>query len=144
MTLEVCWDGLWTLSFGPSQISWSRLLACVSSDPWVIFEHSRSDHETRSIRCHARSNPCRLLHPSCIRILRRSLKRGVKWTWTGSAFSTNESAWRGIMVMGSQSRVWSRPKWCQSGYGLKFPLSHWRTCGQWGASLVDLVELAIV
>ena len=29
---------------------------------------------------------------------------------TGSAFSTNESAWSVIMVMGSQSRAWSGPK----------------------------------
>ena len=36
------------------------------------------------------------------------LKRSVKWTWTGSAFSTNESAWR-VMVTGTQSRVCERP-----------------------------------
>ena len=42
-------------------------------------------------------NPCRLLHPSCIHILRWSLKRSVKRTWTSSAFSTNESAWS-VMV----------------------------------------------
>ena len=33
----------------------------------------------------------------------------MKWTWTGSAFSTNESAWS-AMVTGSQSRVWSGPE----------------------------------
>ena len=48
------------------------------------------------------------LHPSCIHILRWSLKRSVKWTWTGFAFSTNESAWI-VLVTGSQSRVWSGP-----------------------------------
>jgi hypothetical protein len=33
------------------------------------------------------------LHPSCIHILCRSLKRSVRWrTWTSSIFSTNESA----------------------------------------------------
>ena len=47
------------------------------------------------------------LHPSWIYILRWSLKRCVKWTWTGSsAFPTNESAWS-VMVMGSQSLMWS-------------------------------------
>jgi hypothetical protein len=50
-------------------------------------------------------NPCRLLHPSCIHILRWSLKCSVKRTRTGSAFFTNESAWSG-MVTGSQSCVW--------------------------------------
>ena len=52
-------------------------------------------------------NPCRLyIYPSFIHILQCSLKRSVKRTWTGSASSTNESAWS-EMVMGSQSRVWS-------------------------------------
>ena len=38
-----------------------------------------------------------------------SLKRSVKkWTWTGSAFSTNESAWS-VMVTDSQSHVWRGP-----------------------------------
>ena len=57
-------------------------------------------------------NACRLLHPSCIHILHWSLKRSVKRTWTGSTFSTNESAWS-AMVTGSQSRVWSLSKWHQ-------------------------------
>ena len=53
-----------------------------------------------------RRNPCRLQTCS----LRWSLKRrSVKRTWTtGSAFPTNESAWR-VTVMGSHSRVWSYP-----------------------------------
>ena len=51
-------------------------------------------------------NPCRLLHPSCIHILSWSLKRTVKRTWTSSAFSTNERAWR-VMVSDSQSCVCS-------------------------------------
>ena len=33
----------------------------------------------------------------------------VKRTWTGSTFSTNESAWS-VTVTGSQSCVWSGPK----------------------------------
>ena len=53
-------------------------------------------------------HPCRLLHPSCIHILCWSLKRSVKLTHTGPAFSTDESAWS-VLVAGSQSRVWSRP-----------------------------------
>jgi hypothetical protein len=55
----------------------------------------------------------RTVHPSCIHILRRSLKRSVKRTWTSSAFSTNESAWS-VMVTGSQSRVWSGPNFHKS------------------------------
>ena len=54
-------------------------------------------------------NPCRLyIHLAFTYILRWSLERSVKRTWTGSAFSTNESAWS-AMVTGSQSRVWSGP-----------------------------------
>jgi hypothetical protein len=54
-------------------------------------------------------NPRRIyIHLAFTYILRWSLKRSVKWTWTGSAFSTNESAWS-VMVVGSQSRVWSGP-----------------------------------
>ena len=34
---------------------------------------------------------CSLLYPSCIHLLRWSLKCSVKQTWAGSAFSTNES-----------------------------------------------------
>ena len=49
------------------------------------------------------------LHPLCIHILHWSLKGSVKRTWTGSDFSTNESAWS-AMVTGSQSHVWSGPK----------------------------------
>ena len=45
------------------------------------------------------------LHPSCIHILRWSLKRSVKRTWTGYAFPTNESAWSVVVT-----RVWSGPK----------------------------------
>jgi hypothetical protein len=46
---------------------------------------------------------------SCIHLLRWSLKCSVEQTWTGSAFSTNESA-SSAMVTGSRSRVWSGPK----------------------------------
>ena len=42
-------------------------------------------------------NPCRLFHPPCIHMLRWSLKRSVKRTWSRSSFPTNESAWS-IMV----------------------------------------------
>ena len=54
-------------------------------------------------------SPCTLLHPSCIHILRWSLKRSVKRTWTGSAYSANKSAWS-VRVTGSQSHVRSGPK----------------------------------
>jgi hypothetical protein len=55
-------------------------------------------------------NLCRLyIHIAFTYILRWCLKRSVKWNWTGSAFSTNESAWS-VVITGSQSRVWSGPK----------------------------------
>ena len=53
-----------------------------------------------------RTNPC--IHLAFTYILCWSLKRSVKRTWTGSAFSTNERAWS-AMVMGPQSLVWSGP-----------------------------------
>jgi hypothetical protein len=58
--------------------------------------------------------PCRDPYRLYIRLaftylLRWSLKLSVKWSWTGSAFSTNMSAWS-VLVTGSQSRVWSEPK----------------------------------
>ena len=60
------------------------------------------------------------LHPSRIHILRWSLKCSVKRTWTGSAFSTKESAW-GVMVTGSHSCVWSGPYlWSLSKRDVKF------------------------
>jgi hypothetical protein len=64
-------------------------------------------------------NPCRLYIHLAVHILLWSLKRSVKkWTWTGAAFSTNESAW-GVLVMGSQSRVWNGPHpQCQRKYSI--------------------------
>jgi len=35
---------------------------------------------------------------SCIHLLCWSFNRSVKWTWTGSAFSTNESAWSAMVT----------------------------------------------
>jgi hypothetical protein len=56
-----------------------------------------------------RRKPCRLyIHLALTYILCWSLKRSVKRTWAGSAFSTNEIA-RSVRVTGSQSRVWSGP-----------------------------------
>ena len=56
-----------------------------------------------------RRNPCRLhIHLAFTYSLRWSLKRSVRRTWTGPAFSTVESAWS-VMVMGFQSHVRSRP-----------------------------------
>ena len=63
-----------------------------------------SDHETWTIQCHVGIH-WKKLNPSCIHMLRWSLKR----TWTSSAFSTNESAWN-AMVTCAQFRVWSGPK----------------------------------
>ena len=42
-------------------------------------------------------------------LLHWSLQRSVKRAWTGSTFSTNESAWN-VVVTGSPSRVWTGPK----------------------------------
>ena len=39
MTLEVCWDGLWTLSFGLSQ--------CHGHGSWLVYEAAlRYEHKT--------------------------------------------------------------------------------------------------
>ena len=80
------------------------LVLCWTYLPKVVSENRPSDHGTWSIRCHVGSHVdfTSILH------LHRSLKRCVKWTWTGSAFSTNESAWS-VMVMGTWSCVWSGP-----------------------------------
>ena len=57
----------------------------------VVYENSPSDHETRSILTLC-SKPCRLsIHVAFTYSVSPS-KRSVKQTWTGSAFSTNESA----------------------------------------------------
>ena len=73
-----------------------------------------------------RRNPCRPYLPSCIHILRWSLERGVKQrTWTGSAFSTNKSAWGSVMVTGSQSHVWNCPLSCP-----KTLPTHWAVGGE--------------
>ena len=73
----------------------------------VVFKNSPSDHETTSIGCHVGIHVdfTSILHSQ----LHWSFKRSVKWSWTGSAFSTNESAWS-VMVTGSQSCMWSGPK----------------------------------
>ena len=48
-------------------------------------------------------DPCRLYIHLAIHMLCWSLKRSIKRTWTGSVFSTNESAWS-VMVTGSWSQ----------------------------------------
>jgi hypothetical protein len=63
-----------------------------------------SDHETWSIWCHVR------IHVSRIHLLCWPLKRSVNRTWTGSTFSTNESA-RSAIVTGPQFHVWSGLLW---------------------------------
>ena len=93
------------------------------------------------------------LHPFCIHILRWSLKRSMKRTWTSSTFFTNESAWS-VLVTGSQSRVCSDPskssctrfvhpmvifskptKWMQTAwwyYGYYFgPMRYWQKPWPW-------------
>jgi hypothetical protein len=75
----------------------------------VVYENSPSDHEAWSIQCHARIHVDFHIHLAFTYILRWSLNRSVKRTWTGSAFSTNEHAWS-VMVMGFQSHVWSGPE----------------------------------
>ena len=69
-------------------------------------------------------NQCRLyIHPAFTYILRWSLKRSVKRTWTGSGFSTNESAWS-VMVTCPQSCVWSGP---YSQFGcISYKKTKWR------------------
>ena len=71
--------------------------------PWsldlqeVVFENSPGDHETQSIRCQ-----CRIpwtLHPSCIHLLRWSLERSVKQTWTGSQLLTIFIAYMNIIFI---------------------------------------------
>jgi hypothetical protein len=74
-----------------------------------FLENSPSDHETSSIRCHVRIHvDFTSIILAFTYILWWSLKHSGKRTWTGSAFSTNESAWS-VMVTGYQSRVWSGP-----------------------------------
>ena len=86
----------------------SRFCVKPTSKRW-FSKNNPSDHETWSIQYHVRIHPCRLsIHLAFTYILRWSLKRRVKQTWTGSAVSTNESAWC-VMVTGPQSRVWSGP-----------------------------------
>jgi hypothetical protein len=53
-------------------------------------------------------DPCRLYNHLAFANSVSPSSASVKWTWTGSAFSTNESAWS-VMVTGSQPRVWSGP-----------------------------------
>ena len=55
-------------------------------------------------------NSCGLyIHLAFTYILCWSLKHSVKWSWTSSTFSANDSVWS-AMVTGSQSRVSSGPK----------------------------------
>ena len=74
----------------------------------MVSKNSPSDHETRYIGCHVGIHVDFTIHLAFTYFICRSLRRSVKQTWTSSAFSTNGSAWS-VMVMGSQSRVWSGP-----------------------------------
>ena len=79
------------------------------------------DHETWSIRCHVGIHVdfTFVLH-SQFHILRWSLKRSVKQTWTGSAFSTNESAWS-VMVMCEVASRSRKPNFLLVVLGLPVP-----------------------
>jgi hypothetical protein len=94
------------MRFWSAMVSWFCIRP--TSKKWSL-ENCSSDHETWSIWWHVRIH-VDFYNPSCIHLLRWSLKRSVRRTWTGSAFSTNESAWS-VMATGSQSRVWSGPNW---------------------------------
>jgi hypothetical protein len=56
-------------------------------------------------------NPCRLYIHLAFTCSVGHSKGSVKWTWTGSDFSTNERA-RSIMVTGSLPCVWSGHHMC--------------------------------
>jgi hypothetical protein len=90
---RVPWSPSFVLNLPPRGGFWKQ-----SEWPWNMI-HSMP-----------RRNPCRLyIHRAFTYPLCWSLECSVKqWIWTGSAFSTNESAWS-VMVMGSQSHVWSGP-----------------------------------
>ena len=71
----------------------------------VVFENNPKDHETWSIRCHAGIHvDFTSIFPS---ILRWSLKRNVKQTWTNSTFSSNESAWNAMVTCLVSCGKWS-------------------------------------
>ena len=89
----VPWSPGFVLGVPPRGGFWKQ-----SKWPWIMI-HSMSCRK-----------PCRLyVHLAFTYILRWSLERSVKRTWTGSAFSANEGAWS-VLVTGSHSRVWSGPQ----------------------------------
>ena len=84
----------------------SRFRVGPISKRWFLKKSKWPWNMIHSMTCRS---PSRLyIHLAFTYSLRWSLKRSVKRTWTGSAFSTNESAWS-VMVTGSQSHVWSGP-----------------------------------
>ena len=94
------------------KVLWSPSFECCAYLQEVVLKNSPSDH-LYMIHLMPCRNPWRLyIHRAfTYSLCWRSLKRSVKYrTWTtGSAFSTNESAWS-VMVTGSESHVWSGPK----------------------------------
>ena len=70
-------------AMGPPVLCQAYLQEVVLKIVQVTVEHDPFDAMQESMQT---------LHPSCIHILRWSLKRSVKRTWTSSAFPTNESA----------------------------------------------------
>ena len=114
---QVIWDLIWTSpNLGPLH-TWAKRLDHVivraqKKCPKAVPTHFKS-HVVLSwaLKCNVKPyvvGPQMTLYPSCIHLLRWSLKHIVKWTCTSSAFPTNESTWS-AMVMGPQSRVWSGP-----------------------------------
>ena len=101
----------------------------------VVFENNPSDHKPWSIhKCHVGIHVdfTSILHSSHTPLVPHSKREWSRAWTTGSAFSTNESAWSVIMVTGSQSRVWSgpwspTPSWnksqSQSGKSWPVPIS---------------------
>jgi hypothetical protein len=84
----------------------------------VVFENSPK-WPWNMIHSIPHRNPCRLyIHLAFTYSVGPSSVVCVKRTWTGTAFSTNESAWS-VMDTGSQPCVWKNPKyhnwWSQIG-----------------------------
>ena len=92
-------------------VPWSPGFCVRPTSKKRVLKKNPNDHETWSIRCHVGIHVhfTSIVH-SLTYSVTYSLKRSVKRrSWTGSTFSTNESAWS-VMVTGSHTRVWSGPQ----------------------------------
>ena len=92
------WNKLTVVSVRSAMVSWFCVRPTFQE---VVFGNNPTDYETWAIWCHVgiyvEFNYIHLAVTCCV----SSLEGSVKRTWTGSAFSTNESAWS-VMVTGSQ------------------------------------------